>query len=96
MNPVGRGGGEVTKEVARDPAGDLLMQLHEGELGRAVDRDEQGELALLGQTTVHPAASAPHSLVTGVCTGQFQGAIRLQTPIGSRRRRVPARFFSKL
>ena len=45
---VGNGGDEVTKEVARDAPRCLLVQLDEGELGRAVDGHEEVELALLG------------------------------------------------
>ncbi len=48
VHPVGHGRDQRAQEVARDTAGDRLMQLHKGELGRAVDRDQQIEPALLG------------------------------------------------
>ena len=48
MDLVGDGSDEVAKEVAGDPARGLLVQLGEGELGGAVDGDEEVELALLG------------------------------------------------
>ena len=41
MNLVGQRGGEVPQEVGGYPAGRLLVQLDEGELGGAVDRDEE-------------------------------------------------------
>ncbi len=47
------------QEIARDPPRRLLMQLDEGELGRAIDGDEQVEPALrrvdLGQIDVEVA-----------------------------------------
>ena len=36
---------EIAEEVARDPPRGLLVQLQEGELGRAVNGDEQVEPA---------------------------------------------------
>src|SRR3982751_6913901 len=48
VHPLGHSRDQVSEEVARDAAGDPLMQRHEGELGRAVDRNQQVELALLG------------------------------------------------
>ena len=45
---VGHGRDEAAKEVARDTPRRLLVQLGEGELGRAVDGHEEVELALLG------------------------------------------------
>ena len=45
---VGDGRGEGPQEVGGDAAGGLLVQLDEGELGRAVDGHEEIELALLG------------------------------------------------
>ncbi len=45
---VGHGCDQVPEEVARDTGSGLLVQLDEGELGRAVDGDEQVEPALLG------------------------------------------------
>ncbi len=43
MNLVGHGLNEMAQEVARHPARGPLVQLDEGELGRAVDGDEQVE-----------------------------------------------------
>lgn len=48
MDLVGHCGDEMPEEVGRGSAGHLLVQLDEGELGRAVDGDQQGELALFG------------------------------------------------
>ena len=48
MDGVGHGRDEGPKEVARDPARGLLVQLGEGELGGAVDGHEEVEPALLG------------------------------------------------
>ena len=48
MDLVGHGGDEVAQEVGGGTARDLLVQFDEGELGRAVDRHEQVELALGG------------------------------------------------
>jgi hypothetical protein len=39
MHLVGHGRDQGAQEVARDAAGDLLVQLDKGELGRAVDRN---------------------------------------------------------
>ena len=47
VNLVRNGRDQGAQEVACDTAGDLLMQLDKGDLGRAVDRNKQGELALL-------------------------------------------------
>src|SRR5215204_2406496 len=47
-NLVGHGRDQGAQEVGRNAAGDPLMQLHEGELGCAVERDQQVKLALLG------------------------------------------------
>ena len=41
-------GDEMPQEVSRNLGGSLLVKLDKGELGGAVDRDEQIELALLG------------------------------------------------
>ena len=41
MDLVGHGRHEGAPEVGRDPAGGFLMPLSEGELGRAVDGDEE-------------------------------------------------------
>ena len=38
----------MTQEVARDAGSGFLVQLDEGELGRAVDSHEEVELALFG------------------------------------------------
>ena len=38
---IGHCGGEVTEEVSGDPTGGLLVQLDEGELGGAIDGDNQ-------------------------------------------------------
>ena len=48
VNPIGHGRDQGAQEAGRNAAGDPLMQLHEGELGCAVDRDQQVKLALLG------------------------------------------------
>ena len=48
MHAIGHGFEEVTEKVARDAGGRLLVQFNKGELGRAVDGDEQVKLALLG------------------------------------------------
>ena len=45
MHPVGNGLDEATEELTRDARGRLLVQLDEGELGCAVDSDEQVKLA---------------------------------------------------
>ena len=45
---VGHGGGEVPEKVARDTPRRLLVQFDKGELARAIDGDEEVELALLG------------------------------------------------
>jgi len=45
---VGHGFEETAKEVGRDPRRGFLVQLDEGELRGAVNRDEEVELALLG------------------------------------------------
>jgi len=45
---VGHGGDEAAQEVGGSAARDLFVRFDEGELGGAVDRDEQIELALLG------------------------------------------------
>ena len=42
---VGHGSCKGPEEVASDAPGDPFMELHEGELGRAVDSDEQVKLA---------------------------------------------------
>ena len=47
VNLVRNGRDQGAQEVACDTAGDLLMQLDEGDLGRAVDRNKQRELALM-------------------------------------------------
>ena len=48
VNPVGHGRDQGAQEVGRNAPSAPLMQLDEGELGRAVDRDQQVKLALLG------------------------------------------------
>ncbi len=48
VDPVRHGCGQVPQEVAGNPAGGLLVQFDERELGRPVDRYQQVELALLG------------------------------------------------
>ena len=45
---VGDGGDQAAQEVPRGLARHLLMQLDKGELGGAVDRHQQVELALRG------------------------------------------------
>ena len=45
---VGDGRDQAQQELSRDGGGGLLVQLDEGELGGAVDGDEQVELALFG------------------------------------------------
>lgn len=41
-------GNEMPEEVGSRPAGHLFVQFDKGELGRAIDGDQQVELALLG------------------------------------------------
>jgi hypothetical protein len=48
MNPVGNGLNQGPEEVARDPSGDFLVQLGEGELRGPVNGDEEVEPAFLG------------------------------------------------
>jgi hypothetical protein len=45
MNPVGNGLNQGPEEVARDPLGDFLVQLGEGELRGPVNSDEEVEPA---------------------------------------------------
>src|SRR5215211_1929941 len=45
---VGHGSGKGPEEVASDAPGDLVVELDEGELRRAVDGDQEIELALFG------------------------------------------------
>ena len=47
VHPVGHGGDQALKEVTGHTLGNPLVQLHKGELGRAVDGNQQVELALL-------------------------------------------------
>src|SRR4051794_22530825 len=75
----------VSEEVAGDAAGDPLMQLNKGELGRAVDGDQQIELALFGSDfrevdmeeadRVALELGAPRLVAVGV--GQARDAVAL-------------------
>lgn len=48
VDRVGNGGGKSSEEVTGDTARGLLVQFHEGELGRAVDGHKEIQLALCG------------------------------------------------
>ena len=86
---VGHGRDEATKEVARDTPRCLLVQLDKGELGRAVDGDEEVELALLGpdlgNVDVEEAdrvALEPGALrLVAVRVGQPADAVALQAAV---------------
>ena len=89
MDLVGHGRDQGAQEVARDAAGDPFMQLDEGELGRAIDRDQQIELALLGpdlrEVNVEVADRVTLELgsprLVPVCVGQPRDAVALQAPV---------------
>jgi len=89
VNPIGHGRDQVSKEVAGNAAGDPLMPLNEGELGRAVDRDQQRELALLGphlrEVDVEEADRVALELgpprLVALCVGQPRDAVALQAPV---------------
>jgi hypothetical protein len=65
------------------------MQLDEGELGRAVDRNQQGELALLGpqlgEVDVEVADGVALELgaprLVAVCVGQARDAVALKAAV---------------
>jgi hypothetical protein len=86
MHPVGHSRDQVSEEVAGNAAGDPLMQLHKGELGRAVDRDQQVEPALLGsqlgEVDVEVADRVALELgslrLVAVCVGQPRDAVALE------------------
>jgi hypothetical protein len=87
VNLVRNGRDQGAQEVACDTAGDRLMPLDKGELGRAVDRNKQGELALLrprlgdvdGEEADRVALDlGPLRFVT-VCVGQARDAVALKT-----------------
>ena len=89
VNPVGHGRDQVAEEVARDTPRCLLVQLHKGELGRAVDGDQQVELALLGsdfrevdvEEADRVALELGASRLVPVCVGQPRDAVALQAPV---------------
>src|SRR3954453_9373146 len=89
VNPIGHSRDQVSKEVAGNAAGDLLRQLHEGELGCAVDRDQPVELALLGsdfrevdvEVADRVALELGASRLVAVGAGQAREAVALQAPV---------------
>jgi hypothetical protein len=89
VNPVGHSRDQVSEEVAGNAAGDPLMQLNEGERGRAVDGDQQVELALLGSqlgdVDVEVADGVALELgplrLVAICVGQPRDAVALEATV---------------
>src|SRR5215212_5672767 len=89
MHPVRHSRDQVSEEVAGNAASDPLMQLNKGKLGRAVDRNQQIELALLGsdfrdigvEVADRGALELGSAWLVAVCVGQPRDAVPLQTAV---------------